>query len=305
MAAKDLAKLGLRKAFEGGQRLGVDLLPRHFYSAIPDVKTLRRTSDWRQPRSLASVRGTDITAQAEAFAACFETDIVAALGNTDVWADACRANGAEGYGPVEADVLFAFVAHHRPPRIIQIGAGVATAVALAAARHAEYRPEVVCVEPYPTDFLRQASRAGTIELIEAPAQSRPATELAAVGAGGLLFVDSTHTVKPGSEVNQLVLDVLPLMPAGSRAHFHDITLPFDYPPDLLDETLFFWNETALVLAYLTGNEHAAIHFSLSMLHHERPESLARAVSRYQPAPFELGIRTGHGDFPSATYLDFE
>jgi hypothetical protein len=294
---------GLRKLFEAGQRVGVDILPRHFYSAIPDVRALRRTSDWRGPRSLDAVQGADIDSQVRAFAGCFTDEIRHALGSRDVYADACRDSGAIGYGPVEADVLFAFIAHHKPPRIVQVGAGVSTAVLLAAATFVEYEPQIICIDPYPTEFLRVQAEARHIELIDRPAQSVPASDLADVGNGGLLFVDSTHTVKPGSEVNTVVLEVLPRLPSGARAHFHDITLPYDYSANLLDDAVFFWNETALLLAYLTANPRAAIHFSLSMLQHSRTPALGEAVARYKPAPFEDGIRVGAGDFPSSTYID--
>jgi hypothetical protein len=289
--------------FEVGQRFGFDILPRHFYSAVPDIRSLHRSSEWRQPRSLDAVRGADIEPQVRAFADCFSLEVRQALRSRDVYADACRDNGGAGYGPVEADVLFAFVAHHRPARIVQIGAGVSTAVMLAAARFVDYQPDVVCIDPYPSGYLRSQSEAGRIELVAKPAQSVRAADLADVGDGGLLFVDSTHTVKPGSEVNIVVLEVLPRLPAGARAHFHDITLPYDYPANLLDDALFFWNETALLLAYLTANPQTAIHFSLSMLQHSQTPALSEAVERYSPAPFEDGIRVGPGHFPSATYID--
>jgi hypothetical protein len=302
MPGKALAKRFLRKAFEVGQMAGVDLLPRHFYSAIPDVRALRRSTAWREPRGLISVRGAEISAQAAAFETCFDGRMLDVLRARDIWADACHANGAIGYGPVEADVLFAYIAHHQPPRVIQIGAGVSTAVTLAAARFAGYQPQLVCIDPYPTTFLEERARAGDIELVAKPAEEVAAGQLADVGTSGLLFIDSTHTVKPGSEVNQVILDVLPRLPASSRAHFHDITLPYDYPPDILSSALFFWNETALLLAFLSGNDRASIHFSLSMLHHAQPSTLTHSLPRYQAALFDQGVRISEGHFPSSTYV---
>ena len=53
----------------------------------------------------------------------------------------------------------------------------------------------------------------------------------------MLFVDATHTVKPGSEVNRIILDVLPRLDAGVFVHFHDIYFPYDYQRGLLSSEL--------------------------------------------------------------------
>jgi hypothetical protein len=304
MPAKDFAKRALRKTFEGGQRIGVDVLPRHFYSSIPDIKELRQSSTWRRPRTLHSVAGSSIDDQAQAFTDCFSDEIVATLRKSDVYAAACSANGAVGYGPIEAETLYAYVARHKPPRVVQVGAGVATALILSAARDAGYSIDVTCVDPFPTPYLVEMEQRGEIKLRAVPAQEMPLDELADVGPGGLLFVDSTHTVKPGSEVNRIILDALPVLPAGSVAHFHDITFPYDYPPDLLDGELFFWNETALLLAYLTDNQRARIDFSMSMLHHARPSSISNILSNYRPAANEDGIQVQGGHYPSSIFLSF-
>jgi len=57
-----------------------------------------------------------------------------------------------GFGPTEADFLYCFIATKRPRKIVQVGCGVSTAVILLAAQEAGYKPEVVCIEPYPSRF---------------------------------------------------------------------------------------------------------------------------------------------------------
>jgi hypothetical protein len=74
------------------------------------------------------------------------------LGSRSIHEEAIRRNGSGGYGDVEADVLFGFVATCRPQRIIQVGCGVSTAVMLQAAAQSGHRPDVVCIEPYPSAF---------------------------------------------------------------------------------------------------------------------------------------------------------
>src|SRR5262249_12511849 len=150
---------------------------------------------------------------------------------------ACDDNGEAGFGPVEADFLDAFITTERPARIVQVGCGVSTSIILRAAGDAGYKPEIVCVEPYPTEYLRRAEREGQIEPGAEKAQKVPRELLPGLGDSGFLFVDSTHTGKPGSEVNRLILEVLPRLARGSWVHFHDIYFPYDYQPGLLSDEL--------------------------------------------------------------------
>ena len=118
----------------------------------------------------------------------------------------------------------------------------------------------------------------------------------------MLFVDSTHTVKPGSEVNRIILEVLPRLQAGALVHFHDITFPYDYPPDILDRTLFFWNESALLLALLTGNSSLSVLFAMSMLHDSAPRTVSNRLPHYRPMAMDKGLRSRDGHYPTSIYL---
>ena len=295
----------LWKVFLGGQVIGLDLLPRHFYSGIPDIRALRSSDHWRGPQTLSGVSGADLEAQQRTLDSWFPEKVLAALAEQDVYQQACTDNGAHGYGPTEASLLFAFIASQRPSRVVQVGAGVSTSIILQARAAFDVDVDVVCVEPFPTPFLCRAARRGEIRLIQRPAQAVSVAEMAGLTAGDLFFVDSTHTVKAGSEVNYIILEVLPRLPAGTLAHFHDILFPYDYPPDLMDGCLFFWNESTLLHAFLIGNDRVGIELSSSMLHHDRPDALCQVLPRYSPAPMRNGLRLapqGAQDFPSATYL---
>ena len=150
-----------------------------------------------------------------------------------------------GFGSVEADFLYAFVASKRPKQIFQIGCGVSTAVCLAAAADASYTPQVSCVEPYPTPYLVDEANRGTITLIREMAQTLSLSMVEELGADVLFFVDSTHTLGPAGEVSRIVLEMLPRLKTGAYVHFHDITFPYDYSRHVLDGALFFQHESAL------------------------------------------------------------
>jgi hypothetical protein len=115
-------------------------------------------------------------------------------------------------------------------------------------------------------------------------------------------VDSSHTLRPGSEVIRLICEVMPRLPDGQWAHFHDIFFPYDYRPILLEEGVFQFRESTLLHAFLVENRRWAISVSMSMLHHGAPDELRAMIPSYQPMPMRDGLRAGEGHFPASTYL---
>jgi hypothetical protein len=300
-ALRNMAARASAGVFHAGQRLGVDVLPRHFYSEVPDVARLRRTAAWRKPYSFIGVAGANVDEQLSFVASTVSRRDQRPAGE-DVYASACGANGEPGFGPVEADFLFAFVRAYRPRRIVQIGCGVSTALCLAAAAEADYRPEILAIDPFPTAYLQRLAAAGTITLLPHPVESLSPDQVLKAGAGDLFFVDSTHTLGPAGEVSRIILELLPRLEAGTFVHFHDIYFPYDYPGEALTTSLFFPHESVLLHAYLANNPSCAIAASLSMLHHARPAQLSALLPRYAPRPSSDGLAAGPGHFPSSTYL---
>jgi hypothetical protein len=277
-------------------------LPQHFYSCVPDIDDLERRSDWRKPRSMHGIDHGTIEEQLSLLRAWLapQRDVLHAQ---SVHASAIQGGGSDsGYGEVEADVLFAFVASVRPARIVQIGCGVSTAVMLMAADKAGYRPAITCVEPYPSAYLKEREGEEFLRLLDKPVQTVAAAELSELAAGDLLFIDSTHAVKPGSDVNYLVHEVLPRLGRGVWIHFHDIYFPYDYTRDLLAGDLLFPQESALLYAFLSNNSRYRLEASLSMIHYGDPHGLQALIPRYRPARQVDGLATTAGHFPSSAWL---
>jgi hypothetical protein len=283
------------------QRFGATVLPNHFYSEIPDFNELHRTIGWRKPMSMFGIEhaatGDQLATLRDWMAVGREAGDIAGVHDR-----ACTANGEGGFGPMEAQALYAFVASVRPQRIVQVGCGVSTAIIIEAAQAVGYTPTVVCVEPYPTDVLKRLAAERRITLHAAKAQDVPADELAGMAEGGFLFVDSTHTLRPGSEVIVLISEILPRLTPGTWAHFHDIYFPFDYGPALLEEGVFQFRENTLLYAYLVNNSKWRLEMCMSMLHHAEPELLGEALLGYEPMPMRDGLRAGPGHFPASTYI---
>lgn len=291
----------MRSMFEMGQRLGVDVLPRHFYSEIPDMRVLKGAKGWKAARSFAGISG-DIDAQVQWVDECTK-NYRGSLRQFGIHKSAVRMNGSdEGYGEVEADLLYCFIRAHRPQQVVQIGCGVSTAVCLLAATDEGYSPRIVCIEPYPTDFLKRENQAGRIELVSRKVEDAGLKWLDGLGAGDLFFVDSSHVLAPAGEVNLIILEMLPRLPAGAYVHFHDIYFPYDYSPDTLSTALFFPHETALLYAFLAMNPYFEIAASLGMLHHRRTHDLIRFFPAMKPRPFDDGLSAGEGQYPSSIFL---
>jgi hypothetical protein len=298
---KSLSKQAMRSGFELGQRLGIDILPRHFYSEIPDMRRLRSATVWKAPRTMFGIQG-GIDAQVRWVDHCTGR-YRPSLRNFQIHQNAVRMNGSdEGYGQVEADFLYCFVRSVRPKKIVQIGCGVSTAVCLIAAADEGYSPEITCIEPYPTDFLKREHAAGKLILVPRKVEEVGANCSSSVRSGDLFFVDSSHTLAPAGEVNLILLEAMPRIAAGVYVHFHDIHFPYDYSPDTLSSALFFPHETALLYAFLLMNDCFEIAASLSMLHHLRLDDLVRFFPDMRPREFDEGLTRESGHYPSSIFL---
>lgn len=186
------------------------------------------------------------------------------------------------YDRVEADVLYAIVRRQRPRRIIELGSGFSSLIIAAAARrNIEEGADVVYTahDPYARDFIRSGVEPLTLKL-ESAADVRVAT-FEALQAGDVLFVDTTHTVKLASEVNHVILDVLPTLAPGVIVHVHDVFLPFEYPKEFFENRLY-WAEQYMLQAFLSQNSCWEILLPLYSLARDRPGELAKLVASFQP-----------------------
>lgn len=301
---KNAGKNFLRKCFEVIQGLGINILPHHFYSETPNIKELRKETYWRCAQSMHSINGNNVDEQLEFVKDCCDENFKPTLSKGTIHQDACKENGEPGYGQTEAEFLHCFIRSRQPKKVIQVGCGVSTAVILQAAKEVNHTIEVVCVDPYPTPYLKKLNNDSSIKLVIEKAQKVSLETLTNLKENDLLFIDSTHTVKPGSEVNRLILEVLPRLPKNCWVHFHDIYFPYTYNRNILDDALFFWTETTLLYAFLLNNPSYTIKASLSMLHYEKTNDLKDIFPNYDPQLNNDGLRIkGQGKhYPSSLYL---
>lgn len=179
------------------------------------------------------------------------------------------------FGPFDAAVLRAMLIDLRPAHFFEVGSGFSTAIALDVADEALADLRVTCVEPYP-DRLLSRLRPGDRErltLLQSRVQDLDAADIAAqVRPGDVLFIDSTHVVKAGSDVVWLLLHTLPLLAEGVVVHVHDIHWPFEYPDAWLREGRD-WTEAYLLHAFLAYNAAWRVLLFTDWLAQEHPEVL--------------------------------
>lgn len=117
------------------------------------------------------------------------------------------------------------------------------------------KTSIQVVEPYP-DRLKRLIRPEDwrcIQLEEKPMQEVDSAKFWGLQANDILFIDSSHVAKIGSDVTLLLLKILPGLKKGVVIHFHDICYPETYPYEWVKNG-WAWNESLMLRAFLIGNE---------------------------------------------------
>jgi hypothetical protein len=175
---------------------------------------------------------------------------------------------------LDAAAAYAMVRNLRPRRIVEVGSGHSTRFLARAVADGKLDTRITAIDPEP-----RASLAGLdVEWLRTPVQRIAA--FPALGPDDILFIDSSHQLKPGSDVDFLLNAVLPLLPAGVRVHFHDIFLPDDYPAQWRWRS---YNEQAAV-ASLVERDRFKIDFSSHAIVSRHPENIRGVLARLPLLP---------------------
>lgn len=168
---------------------------------------------------------------------------------------------------LDSRMLFCLLRRFRPRRVIEVGCGFSSLLAADVnTRFLWPAAHITCIDPYPPRFLTAAVR-GVARLVAQKVQDVPSAVFEELEANDVLFIDSSHVVKTGSDVTFLHLEVLPRLRNGVLIHVHDIFLPEDYPKEWVLGEQRSWSEQYLVRALLThsrgfevvfANRHASL-----------------------------------------------
>ncbi len=297
-----LKELMARGFIEGGRRLGVledprsfpifersgyHVTPNHFYQPIPDTQALPDAL-WERTSEMVGVdlREAEQLALLERLAGCYQSEYEALPRDPTPVPHAFYLRN-EAFGAVDAEILYCLVRELAPRRLFEIGSGFSTRLSARAclenARERGVSCELVAFEPYPSPLLR-AGFPGLTRLEPVKAQDIPLSEFARLEENDILFIDSSHVLKVGSDVQVELLEILPRLNKGVVIHFHDIFLPAEYPRAWIQEHRRFWTEQYALQAFLSFNEHFEVLWGGSFMHLKHPERLREAFSSYREAP---------------------
>jgi hypothetical protein len=177
------------------------------------------------------------------------------LGMVEEHADSLRAIGArpppaprweqDWFPRLDAAMAYAVVRRHGPARIVEVGSGHSTRFLARAVADGNLPTQITAIDPAP----RAALRGLPVEWVSTPLPACGVAPFERLRDGDILFIDSSHILMPGTDVDFLLAEALPVLPAGVLVHIHDIFLPDDYP------TSWGWrgyNEQAAVALLLAG-----------------------------------------------------
>ena len=158
-----------------------------------------------------------------------------------------------------SDVVFLYhtMRHLQPKRIIEIGSGFSSAVILDVNElFFNSTIETTFIEPNPQRLFKLLgeSERKRLSIVTEKVQSVPLDAFQALEENDILFVDSSHVVKIGSDVNHIVFNILPNLRKGVCIHFHDVFFPFELPMHWIFKYKRFWNESYLLRAFLMNND---------------------------------------------------
>lgn len=253
-----------KRHFAAWQKAGFTVLPNHYYSPVPDLNTLSyQTQAARYP-----LHGIDLneTAHRDLLRSFlpFVDEIRRFSARRQPTTDGLWFAGG-AFGLLDAQAAYAMVRSQKPKRIIEIGTGFSTlAMAEACARNGAegYPVDFTTIDPYPS-FAVDLNPAGLTRNLTTPVERLPLETFDALEAGDILFIDSTHVIRPGGDVEFEYFHILPRLKSGVWIHVHDIFFPLPYPPEWARDRHIFWNEQQLLMAFLAFNQSFQARLALS------------------------------------------
>jgi predicted O-methyltransferase YrrM len=265
--------------------MGFTLIADHFYQPIPNRAEAVLYADRKRPSGGCDFRYDDQLALIRYLLSTYKAEI-------NSREDFC-ATGYQmeygGFGSGDAEMLYCLIRHLKPGRIVEIGAGTSTQVMLAALRknaiEGATTAALTSIDPFPSAEAVSAFRSGAKyvrhDLIAARVQDVPLSTYETLGENDILFVDSSHVFKSGSDVEHEFLNVYPSLRKGVWVHVHDIFLPFDYPAAWNNKQSFFWNEQYILEAFLQFNIAFEVRAALNMVGRRDPAVFLESISRYK------------------------
>lgn len=269
-----------------GLRIAPGWPPGHFYSPYPDLDEISGRYDALSDPTKTVLPGLDL---------CIEQQ----LANLNSFIEMDRPTLAElefdsdndAYRAGDAMVLVAQIIAETPKRVVEIGSGHSTALIQQLIRKKDLDIEHLVIDPYPELIfgLLGPEPIQGLELKREPLQAVDPSLVEVLSEGDILFVDSSHVSKAGSDVNALLFEWLPRLPVGVRVHFHDIQFPFESRWDWITQGRV-WTESYLLRAFMSFNTQFEITFFTDQLNKQYAGRIEQLGSEFEKSGSSLWIR---------------
>lgn len=274
----------LKKTFPIWQKMGIHITPNYFYAPIPDTRTLKDEL-WKKKSELV---GIDINEENQIkllyqFSSKFKLEYESfPIDKTSIPYQYYVNNGE--IESVDGEILYCMIRLFKPNKIFEIGSGNSTYLAAQALlkNHEDNGHEcnLIAFDPYPSDVIKTGF-PGLSKLVSIKTQEVPVSKFSELEGNDILFIDSSHVLKIGSDVQYEILEILPRLRKGVIIHFHDIFLPAEYPKKWVLKAYRFWNEQYLLQAFLSFNNSFEVLWAGSYMHIKHPYKLEAAFSSYK------------------------
>lgn len=228
----------------------------HYYSPLPDISEISSMEDSLFLKNEDSCLCIDLQ-EKEQLSLLKKLSVYYSNFNYSEKPDPkCRFHlGQEWFCHGDALILYAMMRHLRPKNVIEAGSGFSSALMLDTdQKFSDKRTKFTFIEPYPDRLLAliQPEDRNHCRIIQEKLQDMDLAMFRELQCNDILFIDSSHVSKFGSDVNFVLFEVLPILQPGVVIHFHDIMWPFEYPKQwiLMGRA---WNEAYILRAFLQYN----------------------------------------------------
>lgn len=201
----------------------------------------------------------------------------------------------EAFKSGDAEYLYNMIRLFKPTRIFEIGSGSSTLMAINAINQnkiedPKYKCQHICIEPFENYWLESIG----IQIHRKLVEDMDISFFTQLGSGDILFIDSSHIIRPQGDVLFEYLEILPTLNAGVIIHIHDIFTPRDYLREWM-EIPYFWNEQYLLEAFLTNNRDFRIIGATNYLRHNYYDAFSNKCPVLKKQ-IEIGIERDPGSF---------
>jgi predicted O-methyltransferase YrrM len=265
-------------------------VPVHFYSSIADVEDLKNRRIWDTKSTLVGIE----------FQPGEQLKLLSKLGKK--YGDECVwpldpssnenknleyyiNNPSFSYGCAAS--THSMIRHYKPKRIIEIGSGMSSIIISKALKLNNLEKKdtttYTIIDPYPSKPVQNEVVKFT-KLIPKRVELVKESIFDQLKENDILFIDSSHSCKIGSDVNYLYLNVLPKLNPGVIIHIHDIALPYEYPKAYAINETFrqFWTEQYILQAFLSLNDNYEILLGMCYLQTDHLKEFQQAYPSYDP-----------------------